>query len=67
MHTSIKNELTGCLANFESQPLEQAALGFWKALGYASQRRVVLSGNTPDAFEEAFRSPRDVPEGPRPF
>ena len=49
---SFRTELAERLRAFASEPLEQAALGFWEALGYHSERRIPLAGNTPAAFLE---------------
>jgi adenine-specific DNA-methyltransferase len=54
-----RSALQHSLSEFVSQPLQSAALGFWSALGYESQKRAPTDG-TPKAFMKAVGDALDT-------
>ena len=51
--------LQASLTTFATEPLQTAAFGFWKALGYESQKRAPLDG-TSNAFLNALGNALDT-------
>ncbi len=50
MSEALRTSLKSALASFSTQPLREASLGFFKTLGYSSQRTVVVPKSNPRAF-----------------
>jgi hypothetical protein len=49
-------DITNALKDFSSSPLRQAALALLKALGYSSDRTLILEGSKPQAFLDFART-----------
>ena len=54
MSEALRSALKSALAAFAAQPLREAALGFFKTLGYTSQRTVIIPKSSPSAFLDRF-------------
>lgn len=54
MPAALQISLQTALAAFSTQPLREASLGFFKTLGYSSQRTVVVPKSAPGAFLNLF-------------
>ncbi|MCX6941590.1 MAG: hypothetical protein NTX09_12795, partial [Verrucomicrobia bacterium] len=54
MSESLRSALTSALTAFATTPLREASLGFFKTLGYASQRTVIVPKSSPRAFLDLF-------------
>jgi hypothetical protein len=54
MSEALRTSLKSALAAFASKPLREASLGFFKTLGYSSQRTVVVPKSSPRAFLDLF-------------
>ncbi len=54
MSEALRSALKSALSAFASTPLREASLGFFKTLGYASQRTVVVPKSSPRAFLDLF-------------
>jgi adenine-specific DNA-methyltransferase len=54
MSEALRTSLKSALASFSTQPLREASLGFFKTLGYSSQRTVVVPKSSPRAFIDLF-------------
>jgi type I restriction-modification system DNA methylase subunit len=49
-----KKSIKASLASFATKPLGEAAIALFEALGYSSQKRIILKPNTPDTFVATF-------------
>ncbi|MDR0535176.1 MAG: hypothetical protein LBG65_02295 [Puniceicoccales bacterium] len=54
MPETLHSSLRSALAAFNGQPLREAALGFFKTLGYSSQRTVIVPKSAPRTFLGLF-------------
>lgn len=54
MSEALRSSLQSALAAFATQSLREASLGFFKTLGYSSQRTVVVPKSAPRAFLDLF-------------
>ena len=54
MSETLRTSLKSALSAFSAQPLREASLGFFKTLGYSSQRTVVVPKSSPRAFLGLF-------------
>jgi hypothetical protein len=54
MSEALRISLKSALSAFAVQPLREASLGFFKTLGYSSQRTVIVPKSSPRAFLERF-------------
>jgi hypothetical protein len=52
--SDLHNQIQAALAAFTARPLREASLGFFKTLGYSSQRTVVVPKSAPRAFLDLF-------------
>jgi type I restriction-modification system DNA methylase subunit len=54
MSEALRTSLKSALSAFAAQPLREASLGFFKTLGYKSDRTVVVPKSAPRAFLDLF-------------
>jgi hypothetical protein len=54
MSEVLRSSLQSALAAFTARPLREASLGFFKTLGYSSQRTVIVPKSAPRAFLDLF-------------
>ncbi len=54
MSETLRSSLQSALSAFATTPLREASLGFFKTLGYASQRTVIVPKSSPRAFLDLF-------------
>ncbi len=54
MSEALRSALKSALSAFSAQPLREASLGFFKTLGYKSDRTVVVPKSSPRAFLDLF-------------
>ena len=68
MSETLRASLQSALTVFAVQPLREASLGFFKTLGYSSQRTVLVPKSSPRAFLDLFAKPSAPGTGaPAPF
>lgn len=54
MSKALRTPIESALAAFITLPLREASLGFFKTLGYSSQRTVVVPKSSPQALLDQF-------------
>ncbi len=68
MSETLRSALKSALTAFAVEPLREASLGFFKTLGYSSQRTVLVPKSSPRAFLDLFAKPSAPGTGaPAPF